>query len=933
MIGQRLLHYQILEKLGEGGMGVVYKARDTHLDRFVALKLLPPEKVADPSRKARFVQEAKAASALNHPNIITIHDIASDAATDFIAMEFVAGRTLGQIIGRKGIPLNEALKIAVQIADALARAHEAGIVHRDLKPSNVMVDEHGVVKVLDFGLAKLTETVSGSDDAPTITLRPVMPRTEEGIVVGTPAYMSPEQTEGKTLDARSDIFSFGAVLYEMVTGRKAFPGDSRMSTLAAVATKEPPPLPDDVPHDLEKVITRCLRKDPARRFQHMADVKVALQELKEESDSGKLPAVVAAARPQRNWRRLAVAALLFAAVLSMVGLALLLPGKYPKASPPGPPLAITHSTIKLEPGHWLAGGTLRAPIGLDQPTRTAMVISSNGNFVVYSAVKENPSAQDKACLYLRKFDRLQGAPIAGTEGGISPFLSPDDRWVGFWAGGKLMKIRVEGGAPTPLCDIPVPYGFSWGPDDKIVFGTSSSGLSRIAATSGPVVSLTTPDPSKGEHAHRLPCCLPSQKGIVFTIMHHDWDTKPSVAVLDLTTRECRPLLEDAADARYVTTGHLAFLRQGTLLAVPFDPVSLRITGQSVPAMAGITNIAQALNAVSSVSQTTAGQFSVSGAGSLIYAPGGVIPDLKTSLVWVDRQGMAEPITSFKAPLTGPRLSPEGGRIAYKTFGTDDSIWVYDLDRAINRKLTLEGRASFPTWSPPEGHRVAFGWLRTGAGNIYWQPVDGSSPMERLGTSDHNQYTGSFSPDGATLAFVETGGEAGADIMMLDIHDRKATPFLNTRFNELYPEFSPDGRRIAYVSNESGRNQVYVLPFPTGGGSVPISNEGGTEPLWARDGKQLFYRSVGKDTAQGLSQVWVVDVNTEAGFSASKPRRVFEHPGYAGASPIRNWDISLDGQRFLMVQTEERKSEPLTEMVLVQNWSEELKRPPAPGKNP
>jgi eukaryotic-like serine/threonine-protein kinase len=739
MIGHRLLHYQIIEKLGEGGMGVVYKARDTHLDRFVALKLLPPEKVADASRKAHFVREAKAASALNHPNIVTIYDIASDAATDFIAMEFVAGRTLEQRIGRKGMPLNEALKIAVQMADALARAHGAGIVHRDLKPSNVMVDEHDLVKVLDFGLAKLTEMVEAPEDAPTLTLKPTMPRTEAGMIVGTPAYMSPEQAEGKPLDARSDIFSFGAVLYEMLAGRKAFHGDSRMSALAAVATKEPPPLPDDVPHDLEKVITRCLRKDPARRFQHMADVKVALQELKEKSESGKLPVESAAAKPQRNWRRLGAAAL----VACIAGGAWLLwPG--PKQPPPAPPGPVVRSIIKLEPGLWLDGWRIGTPYGFEQPTRTAMAISSDGRFVVYSAVKGDPGAKDKPRLYLRTFDRLQAAPIAGTEGGIFPFLSPNDRWVGFWADGKLMKIPVEGGVPTPLCDVQEPFGFTWGANDRIYFAKYYfSELLSIAAAGGTAEPLTKPDASRGEYGHRLPCYLPSQKGIVFTIMRTAFDTQPRLAVLDFATGKWHDLLDDAADARYVPTGptgHLAFLRQGKLYVVPFDQNSLKIVGQPIPAG---PSISQALNITSADLNTAAGQYSISGSGLLAYVPGTINPDADNSLVWVDQQGNeSEPITSFKAAFFAPRLLPPDDKmIAYLTMGMERVVWVYDRDRGIPDKLTFEGQSDFLTWSP-DGKRVVFSWLQTGVYNIYWQPYDKSRLKEPLTKSGNNQWPGS-----------------------------------------------------------------------------------------------------------------------------------------------------------------------------------------------
>jgi Tol biopolymer transport system component len=374
------------------------------------------------------------------------------------------------------------------------------------------------------------------------------------------------------------------------------------------------------------------------------------------------------------------------------------------------------------------------------------------------------------------------------------------------------------------------------------------------------------------------------------------------------------LLEDAADARYVATGHLAFMRQGKLMVVPFDPERLEITGQPVPAVA---NVIQALNISNGTFfNTAAGQFSISASGSMAFAPGGILPDQENSLVWVDHKGKAEPIALFKAAFLAPRLSPDGQRIAYTTVGKENQLWVYDLNRGTATKLTSEGIARWMTWTP-DGRRLAFDLLKTTMSNIYWQTADGSQPMERLTASDYNQYPGSWSPDGETLAFVEYQPDGGRGIQFLNMRDRRVTPFLNSRFEERFPEFSPDGKWIACNSTASGRQEVYVQPFPGPGGRWQISNEGGIEPLWSRNGKQLFYR--------WGNRVLVVDVQTGSGFSASKPRLVFEEPGYTSGSPIRFWDISADGQRFLMVKLVERKSQPVTEMILVQNWLEELKR--------
>ncbi len=549
-----------------------------------------------------------------------------------------------------------------------------------------------------------------------------------------------------------------------------------------------------------------------------------------------------------------------------------------------------------------------------------MALSSDGRFVVYSAVKENPATQDKPNLYLRRFDQLEARPIAGTEGGSSPFLSPDDRWVGFCADGKLMKVSVDGGVATVLCDVPWPFGFSWGADNQIVFSPNeTTGLSSISAAGGKVDILTTPDESKEEWGHRLPCCLPSGKGILFTIVRSGWDLQPRVAVMELATKKWRVLLENAADARYVATGHLAFLRQGTMMVVPFDQDKLEVTGQPVPA---VTHIEQALNVGRSTFNTAAGQFSISGSGLMVYVSGGIFPDPTNSLVWVDRQGKTEQIAPFKAPFFAPRLSPDGQRIAYVTMGTQQNLWIYDLNRGTATRLTSEGLVWRVVWSP-NGRRVAFDWEKTRVLNIYWQPVDGSSPMERLTQSESSLFPGSWSPDGETLAVTGYHQTNGCDIHLLNVRDRIITTYLSSRFFQGYPEFSPDGRWMAYVSDESGRNEVYVQPIPPGGGKWQISVEGGTEPLWSHDGKELFYRQ--RMQGSQTNQVWSVEVQTGSGFSAGKPRLVFEGLGFSVGTPVRTWDISLDGERFLMVKLGEGKPQPLTDMVLVQNWFEEVRR--------
>jgi serine/threonine-protein kinase len=540
-----------------------------------------------------------------------------------------------------------------------------------------------------------------------------------------------------------------------------------------------------------------------------------------------------------------------------------------------------------------------------------MAVSGDGKFIVYSAIEENPDPQAKPQLYLRRMDRSAAKPIAGTEGGTSPFLSPDSRWVGFWADRKLKKVLIEGGVPSTLCDASALYGANWGRDNSIVFTDGyGTGLSRVSAEGGKPETLTTPDPKRDESSHRLPSWLLNGKAVLFTVMKYHFDPKPWLALLRLDTGEWRVLFEDAADARYLPTGHLVFLRQGTLMAVRFDPAKLEVIGQPV---ALVENVMQAFGLTFAGHHTGAGQLGISDTGSLIYAPGGVPPPPSNSLVWVDQRGIEQPAAALQFPFSSPRLSPDGQRVAYTA---SSQVYVYDLGRGTNSRLTGEGWAFYTIWTP-DGNRLLFSLGKSRADNLFWQPYDGSSPMERLTTSEYGQRPGSWSSDGKTLAFVDIHPDTGADIAMLDVRSGRVTPFLNSQFEEWYPEFSPDGRWMAYTSDESNRQEVYVRPFPGPGLKQQVSSEGGSEPLWARNGKQLFYRRE--------DQVWVVDVRTDGGLTTGKPRFLFEKPGYGRTYPIRSWDLSLDGQRFLMTKRENRKPTPVTEMILVQNWFEELKR--------
>ena len=896
--------YRIIDEIGRGGMGIVYNAEDTTLARRVAIKVLPEIFTGDPERLARFKREAKLLASLNHPNIATIHGLEETDGKSFLVMELVEGETLAEQISRGPLPLEQALKVCIQIAEGVEAAHEKGIIHRDLKPSNIKTTPDGKVKVLDFGLAKAfyEETAASAvSKSPTITEQ----MTEPGVILGTAAYMSPEQATGRPVDKRTDIWAFGCILYECLTGKRAFGGETITETLAAILKGEPnwEALPADSPWRVNELLRRCLEKDPRERLHDIGDARFEI-EAPTADPSGTVPARRTFSLP---WLAAGAAGIFLAGIF--LGKVLI---RQPLSTLSTP---VVTATIKVEPGHWLDG--MRRAQEREWPSRKAMAISADGGFLVYSAIEENPGPQAKPHLYLRRMDQGEAKPIAGTEGGINPFLSPDSRWVGFWADGKLEKVPVDGGVPGTLCHASGISGASWGPGDIIVFADGTA-LYKVSADGGMVESLTSPDPKREAGCYRLPSWLPNGKAVLFTVMRYPWDSQPRLALLNLDTREWHVLLPDGADAKYVPTGHLVFLRQGTLMVARFDAATMQVIGQPSPV---VGNVMQAIVPWGN-QNTGAGQFDVSDSGSLVYAAGGVLPDMQNSLVWVDQSGFEQPVTPLHLPFQAPRLSPDGQRIAYVTAGREWRVFIYDLNTGTNSRLTHEGMSSRAIWTP-DGKRIVFLWQDPLALNLFSQPYDGSSPMERLTTSQYDQYPGSWSSDGKTLALVESQQNTADDIAVMDVPSGRVTPFLNSQYSEEYPEFSPDGRWIAYVSDESARDEVYVRPFPGPGMKHQVSSQGGVQPLWARNGRQLFYRR--------QDQVWAVDVRTDGGFSTGKPRLLFERPGYSPGIPTRSYDLSQDGQRFLMVKLEQRKPAPVTEMTLVQNWFEELKRLVPAGK--
>ena len=905
--GTRLGPYEIVAPLGAGGMGEVYRATDSTLKRQVAVKILPPAMAADPDRLARFQREAEVLASLNHPHIAAVYGLEHASNMKALVMELVEGPTLADRIERGAIPVDEALSIARQIAEGVEAAHAQGIIHRDLKPANIKVREDGTVKVLDFGLAKLTESASpgpagGSDPSQSPTLTSPAARTGMGIILGTAAYMSPEQARGRAVDKRTDIWAFGAVFYEMLTGARAFEGDDVTEMMAAVVKSTPnwAALPTDVPQPVVTLIQRCLAKD---RNERIGDISVARFVL---ADHATLSGVHGDAVKPTPRRRRAMPVALAAMLLVGAAIGMSLGGIIPRQSTTVPPL--THLQMSVAPADYLL------PSFSVRPSRTAIAISPDGRVVVFSGAG-NAATQ----LYRRSLDQADATPLAGTEGAVGPFFSPDGGWIGFWADNKIKKVPTAGGPPFTICDTPPGsiWGASWAEDGTIFFA-SRTGISRVSAAGGTPSTVTQPDGKR----HLLPHPLPRGNALLITQLSSvdhaasQWE-KANVILHSMADGQQRVILSGAADARYVDTGHLVYMKTGTLMAVPFNLQSLELTGAP---MALIEGVMQAVNAPNLADETGAGQYAVSDSGTLVYAGGGIGPVFHRSLVWVGRDGTAQPVATAPAgPFLNPRLSPDGRRIAVSvrqgaTRASD--LWVYDAERGAPTRVSFDG-ANAAIWSP-DSKRLVYG-----AGRLFVTNADGTGRPEQLTIGDDNQTPSSWAGSGA-IAFLQrtAGGLNGIWVLPFD-GDRKPTLFLESRFTLWHPAFSPDGRWIAYVSHESGGEEVYVQPYPGPGEKVRVSIAGGSEPIWTSRGLELLYRSGGPDEQQFLSAA-IVSLSP---FRTATPRVLFKSkPGeYDRTAPVSAWDAAADGQRLLLLRNHESTDKPVTAMHVVLHWADELKR--------
>ncbi len=851
-------------------MGEVYRARDTTLHRDVAIKLVHPAFCHHPDSLLRLRREARALAALNHPNVATLHELAEFEGVCGLVMELVEGETLAEALARRRLAIGEVLRLGSQVAAALEAAHECGIVHRDLKPANIKITPDGVAKVLDFGLAKSEKDSSDALEASTLA-------TASGTLLGTICYMSPEQARGATIDRRSDIWAFGCVLFEMLTGRRAFDGPSQSDVLVSILEREPDwsALPAKTPPPVERLLRRCIEKDVRRRLRDVGDARLELEDVLTPVAPGGLPAErVPATMTRGSWIRTTAALALGGAI----GGALVAGLMWASSSPAAPQVQFS---VTLPEGERLAA--------TDFP---ALAISPDGRLVTY-LVERGSSRQ----LSLRHLDAVGSVPLPGTSNAISPFFSPDSQWIAFFADGKLKKVPVAGGPPFTICDADAGLGGTWGSDGTIVFAPATgSALQRVSANGGTPARVTQLDAARGEFSHRWPEFLPDSTTILFTVgTVGEWDEAEIVAQ-SLETGQRTVVVKGGTHPHYLAGGYLAYAHAGAVWAAPFDRRRLAVTGPPARLLEGVA-----------ASVDGAAQFGVSRTGASVYLPSNLESSARR-LVVVE----GSDLTPLAAPAHGyvtPRISPDGRRVLVGIADDSEHTWVYDLTAGTLTQLTFDAANRSPIWTA-DGQRVTFASNRNGALNLFVGPADAGGPAERLTTSDYLQVPGSWSSDGSALAFVEHHPSTGRDIWLLRPGGER-TPFANAAFDESAPRFSPNGRWIAYVSNETGQAEVYARPAAAASLPRKISTAGGLEPVWRRDGGALFYRA-----RTGLMAVPVLD---SASLRTGPARVVFEGAVEAGTFDAAGYDAMTGTDRFVMITSAPPKSTP-TELRVILNWT-------------
>jgi serine/threonine-protein kinase len=901
-IGTQLGSHEITALLGKGGMGEVYRARDLKLKREVAIKVLPDEFAGDADRVARFQREAEALASLNHPNIGAIYDLEDVNGSLYLVLELVEGETLSERIERGALPVEEALDIARNICEALEAAHEKGIVHRDLKPANVKITPDGKVKVLDFGLAKAMEgTPAPAMLSNSPTLVNTMAGTQAGFIIGTAAYMSPEQARGFAADQRSDVFSFGCVVYEMLTGRQAFQGETVSDILAAILARDPDfgQLPGNLNPKIADVLRRSLEKNRKRRWHSIADVRIEIEQALSQPIQ---PESAAAGLSAPAKRKIMVASSAFG-VLGGVLITALVIWALSYFSPAKPARPVRFDIIPPAAQAFL-------PTAGDEGQ---IRISPNGDYVVYrmGIVRQGP-------LVVRMLDQLDGRPLPGTEGSRYPFISPDGRWVGFFKEASLRKTSLTGGSPLTLSNVSgPPRGASWGDDDNIIFGSAdrATGLMSVPSGGGEAKVLIKADAASGEAAYAFPFVLPGAHAVLFTIVSTGQAVENSkIAVLDLKTREKKILIRGGTYAQYFEPGYIVYAAGSGLRSVRFDARRLEIQGDPVPVLENV-----------SPSQVTgAANFAVSRSGAIIYVtggPGGEAP--QRPVVWIDRHGREEPAKVPPRVYAHVRIAPDGARVAFEARDQENDIWIWDLMRRTFTRLTLDpGLDQLPLWTPDSRRVIFSSQSGGGAGNLYRQAADNTSPPERLTTDADLQRATSISRDGKYVVFTKGQTGIANDIGILTLDDKRKTEVLiRTPRLALNGEISPDNHWIAYQSNESGQFEVYVRPFPNvNAGRVPISVEGGSRPLWAHNGHELFYF---EDKSGNLMTVPYRIVGDT--FIPGIPTKLFE-VGLLTNTPFRAFDVTPDDQRFVVIKETTFNQASTTSsaaMIVVLNWSREL----------
>ena len=898
-VGSRLGHYAVTALIGEGGMGQVYQATDTNLDRQVAIKVLPDAFSSDPDRLARFEREAKVLASLNHPNIGAIYGLEKSGDTRALVLELVEGPTLADRISQGPIPVDEALPIAKQIAEALEAAHEQGVIHRDLKPANIKVREDGTVKVLDFGLAKALDTAPEGDPSQSPTLTAAA--TEMGVIMGTAAYMSPEQGKGRVADQCSDVWAFGAVLYEMLSGQRAFGGEDVSDTLVAVFRDDPDwsALPLDMPSAIHQALRVCLQKDPKQRVRDVGAVRLAMAGA--FASTVEVRSTPADAGALRTWQQPLPLALSGLALLAIGGLVVW--------------TAARDTTVQADIVRFIVAPPDTAPFSFS-PFDRDLAISRDGTRIIYGGALAVEETMPR--INVHPVEQLAGGPLRGTDGGVGPFDSPDGEWIGFVDadGTRLQKVPVFGGSPlTVATSSDFIVGAHWSEDDWIIYGTARAGLYQVAAGGGEPEALTSPDAQQSESAHQWPFILPGGHAAVFVISGvGPTQGTGQLATIDLETREIRRLGLAGVSPHYVSTGHLLYASADeSLIGVPFDARSLEVTGDPVRLIEGV-----------GVKPSGAASFSISDSGRLVYAHGSGTGGSQQSLVWVDRAGGEEPVPMTPADYGWARVSPEGSRVAFSAIEESSSdVWVSDLSRPGTRiRVTSDpARDVFPVWTP-DGTHLVFMSLRGGQPELFRKAADGTGVTEHLlaveGATFLFPYE--FSADGQALV-VATGMAGTAQdsgVLSFGGEELEWLPLLATNENEGNPAISPDGEWVAYRSHESGRPEVYVARFPTLEDRQPVSVEGGWSPLWSHDGRELFYQAGGP---QEPGRMMAVSVTTGPTLTLGTPVLVFEGPYDNGFA--RAYDLGPDG-RFLMLKPLEREGDRRPpQITVVINWHQEL----------